>query len=133
MLPVMGLLLELAGVPRLPFADIGLMSKDEADLLLSFASKVIGQPVTAESVTFSPHLQPIVFWSLSAAPVMIPFLAFNRLIRGTIGPLFINLGLMMLLGRYLSGFNGHQSHAIGCRRLVRPGVDRPPLSTHEVE
>jgi hypothetical protein len=100
MLPVMGLLLELAGVPRLPFADIGLMSKDEADLLLSFAGKVIGQPVTAESVTFSPHLQPIVFWSLSAAPVMIPFLAFNRLIRGTVGPLFINLGLMMLLSTF---------------------------------
>jgi hypothetical protein len=97
MLPLMGLLLELAGAPRLPFADVGLMSKDETDLLLSFASNVMGQPVTAESVTFSPHLQPIVFWSLSAAPVMIPFLAFNRFIRGTVGPLFISLALMMLL------------------------------------
>jgi hypothetical protein len=72
----------------------------EMDLLLSFASNVTGQPVTAESVTFSPHLQPIVFWSLSAAPVMIPFLAFNRFVRGTVGPLFISLALMMLLSTF---------------------------------
>jgi hypothetical protein len=100
MLPAMGVLLELAGAPRLPFVDVGLMSKDEAVLLLSFASKVTRQPVSAESVSFSPHLQPIVFWSLSAAPVMIPFLAFNRFIRGTVGPLFINLALMMLLSTF---------------------------------
>jgi hypothetical protein len=75
------------------------MSKDQAALLLSFASTV-GQPVSAESVSFSPHLQPIVFWSLSAAPVMIPFLAFNRFIRGTVGPLFINLALMILLSTF---------------------------------
>ena len=99
MLPAMGVLLELGGAPRLPFADVGLMSKDQAALLLSFASTV-GQPVSAESVSFSPHLQPIVFWSLSAAPVMIPFLAFNRFIRGTVGPLFINLALMILLSTF---------------------------------
>jgi hypothetical protein len=101
MLPAMGLLLELAGASALPFEDIGLMPKDEADLLLSFASAVIGQPVNAKALAFSPHLQPIVFWSLSAAPVMIAFLAFNRYIRGTVGPLFINLALMTLLSTFL--------------------------------
>jgi hypothetical protein len=101
MLPVMGVLLEIAGAPRLPFADVELMPKDEAALLLSFASKVTRQPVSAESVSFSPHLQPILFWSLTAAPVTIPFLAFNRFIRGTVGPLFINLALMMLLSNIL--------------------------------
>jgi hypothetical protein len=100
MLPTMGVLLELAGAPRLPFTDVGLMPKDEAVLLLSFAGNVMAQPITAESVTFSPHLQPIVFWSLSAAPVMVPFLAFNQFIRGTVGPLFINLALMMLLSTF---------------------------------
>jgi len=52
---------------------------------------------TAAGVTFSPLSQPMLFWSLSAAPVMIPFIAFNRFIRGTVGPLFINLALMMAL------------------------------------
>jgi hypothetical protein len=100
MLPLIGLLLELAGAPRLPLADVGVMSKDEMDLLLSFASNVTGQPVTAESVMFSAHLQPIVFWSLSAAPLIIPFLAFNRFVRGTVGPLFISSALMMLLSTF---------------------------------
>jgi hypothetical protein len=87
-----GVLLELAGAPTLPFADVGLMTKGKAVLLLSLASAVTGQPVTAEAVTFSPHSQPILFWGLSAAPVMIPFLAFNRFIRGTVGPLFYQPG-----------------------------------------
>src|SRR5439155_6909150 len=101
MLPVIGVLLELAGTPRLPFTDVGLMPKDEAALLLSFASAVTGHPVTAAAVTFSPHNQPFLFWSLSAAPVIIPFLAFNRFIRGTVGPLFINLALLMVLSSVL--------------------------------
>ena len=73
-----------------------MLSKDEAVLLLSFASAVTGQPVTAEAVTFSPLTQPILFWSLSTAPLMIPFVPFNRFIRGTVGPLFINVALMMV-------------------------------------
>jgi hypothetical protein len=97
----MGALLQLAGAPALPFADVGLMPKDEAVLLLSFTSAVTGQPVSAATVTFSPLSQPIVFWSLSMAPVMIPFLAFNRFIRGTVGPLFIDLALMMVLSSFL--------------------------------
>lgn len=101
MLPAIGVLLQLAGAPVLPFADIGLMPKDEAVLLLSFASAVMGQTVTAEAVAFSPLSQPIVFWSLSAAPVLIPFLTFNRFIRGTVGPLFINLALMMVLSTFV--------------------------------
>jgi hypothetical protein len=101
MLPVIGVILQLANAPLLPFADVGLMPKDEADLLLSFASTVTRQPVTAAGVTFSPLSQPMLFWSLSAAPVMIPFIAFNRFIRGTVGPLFINLALMMVLSSFL--------------------------------
>jgi len=101
MLPAMGVLLELTGAPALPLADVGLMPQDEAVLLLSFASALTGQPVTAEAVTFSPHNQPILFWSLSAAPVTIPFVAFNRFIRGTVGPLFINLALMMVLSTFV--------------------------------
>ena len=97
MLPAMGVLLELAGAPRLPFVNVGLMPKDEATLTLWFASYITNQPVTADSVTFSPHLQPILFWGLSTAPIVVPFLAFNKFIRGTVGPLFINLVLMTLL------------------------------------
>jgi hypothetical protein len=101
MLPAIGVLLQLASAPRLPFVDVGLMPKDEAALLLSFASAVTGQPVSGAAVTFSPLSQPILFWSLSAAPVMIPFIAFNRFIRGTVGPLFINLALMMVMSSFL--------------------------------
>lgn len=101
MLPVIGVLLQLAGAPSLPFADVGLIQKDEAVLLLSLASAMTGQPVTAEGVTFSPLSQPILFWSLGAAPVMMPFVAFNRFIRGTVGPLFVNLALMMVLSTFV--------------------------------
>jgi hypothetical protein len=99
MLPAMGLLLQLAGAPALPLADVGLyFSKDTKSLLLAYVSAATGQPVNAiAAVGFSPHNQPIVFWSLSAAPLMIPFLAFNRFIRGTVGPLFIVLALMLVL------------------------------------
>ena len=100
MLPAMGLLLQLAGTPALPFTNVGLMPKDEAVLLLSFASTVTGQPVTAEEVRFSPLSQPILFWGLSSAPVLIPFIHFNRFIRGTVGPLFINLAMMMVLSTF---------------------------------
>ncbi len=101
MLPAMGVLLQLAGAASLPFVDVGLMPKNQAVLMLSFASVVMGQPVTAATVTFSPLLQPILFWGLSAAPVTIPFVAFNRFVRGTVGPLFINLALMMLLSTFV--------------------------------
>ena len=159
-LPAMGVLLQLAGAPALPFADVGLMPKDQAVLMLSFASAVTGQPVTAEAVTFSPLSQPILFWSLSTAPVMIPFVTFNRFIRGTVGPLFINLALMMVLSSirhhgpgslhvsrrlarrpyqgniwwlYPCSSDGYQSRAVGGRRLVRAAVDRSSLSSHAVE
>lgn len=97
MLPVTGLLLELVGAPALPFKDIGLMPKDQADLLLSLATEVLGYPATQEALRFSPFLQPTLFWSLSAAPITLPLIAFNRFIRGTVGPLFINLAMTMLL------------------------------------
>jgi hypothetical protein len=97
MLPAMGVLLYLAGAPPLPLLDVGLMPKDEVAVALSFASAVTGQYVTPETVTFSPLTQPTLFWSLSAAPVALPFFAFNRFIRGTVGPLFSNLALTMLL------------------------------------
>lgn|SRR5262245_13039410 len=100
-LPAMGVLLQLVGAPALPLTDVGLMPKDQAALLLAFASAVTGQQVTAEAVTFSPLSQPILFWSLSAAPVTIPFIAFNRFIRGTVGPLFIILALMMVLSTFV--------------------------------
>ena len=72
-----------------------MLSKAEALLLLSFASAVTGHPVSTEVVTFSPLTQPILFWGLSAAPLAMPFVLFNRFIRGTVGPLFINIALMM--------------------------------------
>ena len=96
-LPAMGVLLKLGGAPPLPSADVGLMPEDEAVLLLSFASAVMEQPVSAETVTFSPLSQPAVFWSLSTAPVLLPLLTFNRFIRGTVGPLFIVVALLLVL------------------------------------
>ena len=102
MLPATGVLLQLAGTPALPFADVGpMLSKAEALLVLSFASAVTGHPVSPDVVTFSPLTQPIVFWSLSAAPLAMPFALFNRFIRGTVGPLFINIALMMTVSTFV--------------------------------
>jgi hypothetical protein len=103
MLPAMGVFLQLAGAPALPFADVGLMAEDQAVLVLSTVSAVTGQPVTAETVTISPLSQPILFWSLAAAPLILPLLFFNRFIRGTVGPLFISLALMMTLSTFVIG------------------------------
>jgi hypothetical protein len=100
-LPAMGVLLQLAGAPAIPFTDVGLLPKEKAVHLLSLVSVATRQSSTPETVTFSPLLQPILFWGLSAAPVMIPFLTFNRFIRGTVGPLFINLALMMVLSTFV--------------------------------
>ena len=102
-LPAIGVLLAAAGVPRLPFADVGLMEKREAALLLAYASAVTGQPVTADTVTFSPLLQPILFWSLAASPFLILALFFNRFVRGTVGPLFVSLALVVVLSTFVIG------------------------------
>jgi len=47
----------------------------------------MAQPITAESVTYHRNLQQL-YWSLSAEPVMVPFLAFNKFI----GQLFVGGG-----------------------------------------
>jgi len=102
MLPAAGVVLQLAGAPALPFADVGpMLSTAEALFLLSFASAVTGQPVSTDVVTLSALTQPIVFWSLSAAPLAMPFALFNRFIRGTVGPLFINIALMMTVATFI--------------------------------
>jgi hypothetical protein len=101
-LPAMGVLLRVAGAPPLPFADVG-WPEDAKQLLLSYASAVTGQRVTAEAVAFSPLGQPIVFWSLAAPPILLPVLFFNRFIRGTVGPLFISLAQMLLLSTFFIG------------------------------
>jgi hypothetical protein len=101
--PALGLLLLISGAPALPFADVGLMQKEAADLVLSFASAVTGQPVPAGALTFSPLTQPTVFWCVSRAPLAFLFLFFNRPVRGTVGPLFINVALMMVLSMLVIG------------------------------
>ena len=103
MLPAMGALLELAGAPALPFRDVGLIPMDEASLSLAnkLLSALEGQPVAAEALPIAPHLQPILFFALSAAPGTLVFIFFNRFIRGTVGPLFISLALMMVPSTFL--------------------------------
>jgi hypothetical protein len=99
-LPALGALLQLAGAPSISLAELAEaepLLKAEVGLLLPMAQAVTGSPVSPESVFFSPFTQPILFWALSAAPVLVPVLAFNRFVRGTVGPLFINLSLMMVL------------------------------------
>ena len=54
--------------------------------------------VDPTSVTFSPFTQPTLFLTLTAAPLMIPVLAFNRFVRGTVGPVFIAFALVLMLG-----------------------------------
>jgi hypothetical protein len=102
-LPVMGMLLHLAGAPRLSFADVGLLQKNVEALILAYTSTVTGLRVTAEAVTFSPLWQPIIFWGLAGAPLAIPIVFFNRFIRGTVGPLFISVALALVLSTFVIG------------------------------
>ena len=102
-LPVMGILLYMAGAPRLAFADVGLLQKEVEALMLAYASTVTGQRVTADAVTFSPLMQPFVFWGLAGSPLSIPIVFFNRFVRGTVGPLFISVALALLLSTFLIG------------------------------
>src|SRR5262245_49847887 len=94
--PAAGALLQLAGAPALNFSDIGVPSNQEA-FLLSMASAAVGHPVAPTSVVYSPLSQPILFWGLNANAGFFVFLAFNRSVRGTVGPLFVNLALFIVL------------------------------------
>ena len=78
------------------------MGKDQAAFVL-VRQRGDGQPVTADTVTFSPPLQPLLFWSLAASPLLVPVLFFNRFVRGTVGPLFISLALMIVLSTFVIG------------------------------
>ena len=91
----MGEVLQLAGAPTLSLSDVTLMTGAERAFLLSFVSALIGDRVSGDAVAFSPAVQPILFWGLARSPILIPVIAFNRLVRGTVGPLFITIGLMM--------------------------------------
>lgn len=103
-LPALGALLQLAGAPALSFAELAEaepLLKAESVVLFPMAEAVTGSPVTPQSVFFSPVSQTMLFWGLSGAPVFIPLLTFNRFVRGTVGPLFVNLALMMLLTTFV--------------------------------
>jgi hypothetical protein len=100
-LPVVGALLQIAGAPALPFTDLGVMPKEEGALLLAFAGAIVGQTVAPESVMFPPAHQPILFWGLSATPLFIVLVAFSRPVRATVGPLFVNLALIMLVSAFV--------------------------------
>ena len=98
MLPAMGVLLWLAGAPRVPFADVPMIDAELRGLMSAFAQRITGEEVKPALVSFSPLTQPTLFFSLTAAPFVIPLLAFNRFVRGTVGPLFITLALLLTLG-----------------------------------
>ena len=101
MLPLLGILLFIAGAPRLPFSDVPMIPPDVGPLMLSFARSVTGEAVTAETVSFSPLTQPTFFFTLSAMPFLVPVIAYNRFVRGTVGPLFITFALLMILGPFV--------------------------------
>jgi hypothetical protein len=103
-LPALGALLQLAGAPALSFVELAEaepLLKAEAAVLFPMAEAATGSPVTPQSLFFSPVSQTMLFWGLSGAPVFIPLLTFNRFVRGTVGPLFLNLALMMLLTTFV--------------------------------
>ena len=78
-------------------ATVEPLLKAQAAVLFPVAEAVTGTRVSPESVLFSPLTQPILFWGLSGAPVVLPVIFFNRFVRGTVGPLFINLALLTAL------------------------------------
>jgi hypothetical protein len=103
-LPLMGICLTLAGAPKLPFTDVRMIDPDLGAVMLSFAHTVTGENVTPETVSFSPLTQPTFFYTLAAAPFVIPVLAFNRFVRGTLGPVCITFAMLATLG-VLIGFD----------------------------
>ena len=103
-LPALGAFLQVAGAPAVSFAEVAEaepLLKAEAVLLFPMAEAVTGSRVSAQTMFFSPISQLLMFFGLSGAPVFIPLLTFNRFVRGTVGPLFINLALMMLLTTFV--------------------------------
>ena len=100
-LPLAGIALWLAGAPRIPLSDVTMVGADLRELMLSFARAVTGEAATADTATFGPLTQPTFFYTLSAVPFVIPVLAFNRFIRGTVGPVFITFALLVTLGPLL--------------------------------
>jgi hypothetical protein len=98
MLPVLGLLLWLMGAPRVAFTDVPMIDAELRGLMTSFAQSITGEKVNPALASFSPLTQPTLFFSLTAAPFVIPLLAFNRFVRGTVGPLFITVALLLTLG-----------------------------------
>ncbi len=98
MLPLLGALLTAAGAPPLPFTDVRLIDAELQDLMVSMTRAITGEAVDTTSVAFSPFLQPTLFLTLTAAPLMIPVLAFNRFVRGTVGPVFVTFALVLMLG-----------------------------------
>jgi MFS family permease len=117
----LGALLQLAGAPAVSWAELANVEpllKAEADVLFPVAEAVTGTRVSPESVLVSPLTQPILFWARSGAPVVVPVIFFNRFVRGTVGPLFINLALLMVLTTFV--FNDLWLHtSVGIRLLVR--------------
>src|SRR5262245_22186022 len=99
-LPALGIVLQLAGAPSLSFTEFAEAEpalKEQAGLLIPMTSAVLGVPVSPDSIVISPSSQPIYFWALTGAPVMIPLLTFNRFVRGTVGPLFTTTALIVLV------------------------------------
>ena len=103
-LPLLGICLTFAGAPHLPFTDVRMIDPDLAAVMLSFARAVTGESVSPETVSFSPLTQPTFFYTLAAAPFIIPVLAFNRFVRGTLGPVCITFAMLATLG-VLVGFD----------------------------
>jgi hypothetical protein len=100
MLLVMGILLELAGAPKLPLNDVPIIGPELRELMLSFVRSIMGEAATAKPISFSPHTQPILFFALSAMPIFLVVIGFNRFIRATVGPLFIAVALLLMLGQF---------------------------------
>ena len=99
-LPALGIGLQLAGAPSLSFTELAGAEpalKEQAGLLLPMTSAMLGAPASPDSISISPSSQPIYFWALTGAPVMLPLLTFNRFVRGTVGPLFTTTALIMLV------------------------------------
>ena len=71
--------------------------------MLAYASAVMGQPVDRRHGALLLLLQPLLFWSLAASPLLMLALFFNRFVRGTVGPLFISLALVMVLSTVVIG------------------------------
>jgi hypothetical protein len=95
----LGMLLELLNARPLPLEEFMMLQGVPLDFALTKA--LSDESLSPSDILVSPFAQVIIFYSTSNIPIFIPVLYFNKLIRSTVGPLFICLAMLLVVSTFL--------------------------------